>query len=121
MSTIKANDIQNASGGIPTVKGQRLIPTAWVNFNQSTNVINDSENVSSLTDISVGQTNVNFTVAMNDALYASVVMGVPSVNHLHNHTYCYPNTTTYIRAVHYENNAPADTVRLNVVVLGGQA
>jgi len=120
MSTIKANDIQNTSGGIPTVKGQDLIPKAWVNFSQSTNTIRDSENISSLTDIAAGNTNVNFTIAMNDALYATAVMGVPSVVHLHNHTYCWLNTTTYIRAVHWENNAAVDTVALNVVVLGGQ-
>jgi len=75
MSTIKANDIQNASGGIPTVKGQRLIPTAWVNFNGTGTVaIRDSENVSSITDYDVGVYNINYTTAMantNYAVYAS--------------------------------------------------
>ena len=73
MSTVKANDIQNATGGIPTVKGQRLIPTAWVNFNgTSTVAIRDSENVSSITDNSVGRYSVNFLVTMDDANYSAV-------------------------------------------------
>ena len=121
MSTIKANDIQNASGGIPTVKGQRLIPTAWVNFNQSTNVINDSENISSLTDVSVGKTDVNFTSAMNDALYASVVMAIPTVSFSHNVTYCNIATTSSVRVTHYENSSATDTSLINIVILGGQA
>ena len=121
MSTIKANDIQNASGGIPTVKGQRLIPTAWIHFNQSTNVINDSESISSLTDNGTGKTYVNFTSTQNNAFYASVVMGVPTVNHLHQVTYCHPNTTTYVRVVHYENNAATDSNVIHIVILGGQA
>ena len=73
MSTIKANDIQNASGGIPTVKGQRLIPTAWVNFNGTGTVaIRDSENVSSITDGGAGDYTVNFTTAMSNTNYSQV-------------------------------------------------
>jgi len=73
MSTIKANDLQNASGGIPTVKGQRLIPTAWVNFNGTGTVaIRDSENVSSLVDNGVGLYNVNFAVDMSSTDYCAV-------------------------------------------------
>ena len=75
MSTIKANDIQNASGGIPTVKGQRLIPTAWVNFNGTGTVaIRDSENVSSISDNGTGDYTVNFGTAMANNSY-NVVCG----------------------------------------------
>ena len=71
MSTIKANDIQNASGGIPTVKSQQLIPTAWVNFNGTGTVaIRDSEGVSSITDSATGIYLVNFATAMANANYA---------------------------------------------------
>jgi len=65
MSLIKANDLQNASGGIPTVKGQKLIPTAWVNFDGTGTVaIRDSENVSSITDNGTGDYTVSFATAM---------------------------------------------------------
>ena len=72
MSTIKANDIQNASGGIPTVKGQRLIPTAWVNFNGITNAVRDSENVSSITDNSTGYYTINLSSPMLNGGYSVV-------------------------------------------------
>ena len=73
MSTIKANDIQNASGGIPTVKGQKLIPTAWVNFNGTGVVaIRDSEGVSSIGDVATGKYTINFATAMANSDYTVV-------------------------------------------------
>ena len=74
MSTIKANDIQNASGGIPTVKGQRLICTAWVRLNGTgTIAISDSENVSSITDLATGYYRATFVTAMATTNYCATV------------------------------------------------
>lgn len=73
MSTIKANDITNVTGGIPTVKSQQLIPTAWVNFNGTGTVaIRDSENISSLVDVSTGKYTINFTTNMANVNYAAI-------------------------------------------------
>ena len=72
MSTVKANDLTNVTGGIPTVKSQQLIPTAWVNFNGTGTVaIRDSEGVSSISDSGVGNFYVNFTTAMSNTNYIS--------------------------------------------------
>jgi len=72
MSLIKANDIQNASGGIPTVKSQQLIPTAWVVFNGTGTVaVIGSENVSSITDNAVGRYTVNFSTAFANTNYCA--------------------------------------------------
>jgi hypothetical protein len=72
MSTISANDLQNTSGGIPTVKGQRLIPTAWVNFDGTGTVaIRDSENVSSIVDVAVGRYTINFSTAMTNQNFSA--------------------------------------------------
>ena len=55
MSTVKANDLTNVTGGIPTVKSQQLIPTAWVSFNGTGTVaIKGAENVSSISDLGTG-------------------------------------------------------------------
>ena len=76
MSQIKANDLTNVTGGIPTVKSQQLIPTAWVNFNGTGTVaIRDSEGVSSITDSSSGRYIVNFAAALANANYSAVVSG----------------------------------------------
>jgi hypothetical protein len=124
MSTIKANDIQNASGGIPTVKGQRLIPTAWVNFNGTgTIAIRDSEGVSSLTDNGTGNYTVTFTSAMANTNYVALTgagqvgsasgngasVNTPTVNSLN-----YYSTLT-------GSQAATDKDWCNVTIMGGQA
>jgi hypothetical protein len=122
MSLIKANDIQNASGGIPTVKGQQLIPTAWVNFNGTGTVaIRDSENVSSIADNSTGDYSVNFISSLANTTYC--VLGVNTSTESNNAT-CMPSSysTSNIR-VNSRNGSGGlmDGSVLNVTVLGGQA
>jgi len=127
MSTIKANDIQNASGGIPTVKGQKLIPTAWVNFNGTGTVaIRDSENVSSITDNGAGLYTINFATAMANTNYCTTVS-----------SYGYPtNVDLYIAVLgtqsvnsiglgtksHWAANfANYDLATVTATVMGGQS
>ena len=70
MSLIKANNITNVTGGIPTVKSQQLIPTAWVNFNGTGTVaIAGSEGVSSITDNGAGSYWINFSTTMANTNY----------------------------------------------------
>jgi hypothetical protein len=119
MSTIKANDIQNASGGIPTVKGQQLIPTAWVNFNGAATVaIRDSENVSSITDGGVGIFTVNFATAAANANYSVVVAGSESIFNKSIGSLTTAGFITYVR-----NDAATwnDAALLTAIVMGGQA
>ena len=122
MSTIKANDIQNASGGIPTVKGQRLIPTAWVNFNGTGTVaIRDSENVSSITDSATGNYYVNFTTAMANTNYAATATSQRAVSWLDGGVDASNFTTTNFRLDNVENSTAVDTPTFGVQVMGGQA
>lgn len=74
MSTLRVDAIQNSTGGdLITAKG---MARAWVNFNGTGTVaIRASLNVSSITDNGVGDYTVNFTSAMADASY-STVLGV---------------------------------------------
>ena len=74
--SLSANDSNiktalNASGD-PGIYACR----AWVNFNgTSTVAIRGSGNVSSITDNGTGDYTINFTTAMSDANYSSVVSG----------------------------------------------
>ena len=87
MSTVKANDLMKVDGGIPTVKSQQLIPTAWVNFNgTSTVAIRDSENVSSITDSGTGNYRVNFSTNMANANYC-ITTAVQEATALNNGAY----------------------------------
>jgi len=128
MSTVKANDLTNVTGGIPTVKSQQLIPTAWVNFNgQNTVAIRDSENVSSITDSGVGQYYVNFGTATANANYAmlhgrdgnSDSSNTFTTQYYFNgadlaSTSKFPVCTKFNGAVH-------DSGNISVLVMGGQA
>lgn len=132
MSTVKANDLQNTSGGIPTVKGQNLIPTAWVNFNGTGTVaIRDSENVSSITDNAAGDYTLNFATAMSNANYAiagaslnggTTQRGSNGVSFKANST---PTTTSVRVEQRYGSSSTQDgglnDVTYNtVIVIGGQ-
>ena len=73
VATIKSNSsaapvFQNTSG---TEKGQLV--KAWCNFDQTDNSIRGSFNVSSLTDLAVGQTEVNYTNNMSNTNYCGVM------------------------------------------------
>jgi hypothetical protein len=123
MSTIKANDIQNASGGIPTVKGQKLIPTAWVSFNGTGTVaIRDSENVSSITDEATGRYVINFTTTMADVDYCVTTNGGRSNGqYLATYEGVSWRTTGWVEVRAYDHSAVlTDCDTVEVVILGGQ-
>lgn len=98
MSTIKVDAIQNTSGvEVYTAK-------AWVNFNGTTNAINGSANVSSITDNGSGDQTTNYSSALLSANYSVTTgtQGSTSGNHPATacSTYEYaPPTTTAVRVV----------------------
>ena len=119
MSLIKANDLTNVTGGIPTVKGQQLIPTAWVNFNGTGTVaIRDSENVSSITDGGVGVYTINFTAAMANSNYSATFSGGES---RYNKTVDGLTTTKFDGFVRQDSGTFTDATYLTGIILGGQA
>ena len=122
MSTVKANDITNVTGGIPTVKSQQLIPTAWVNFNGTGTVaIRDSEGVSSITDNGTGDYIGNFAVAMANTNYCVTSANTNSES---NNATLMPVTyaTSSIRVSSRNGSGSSmDGSVLNVTVMGGQS
>jgi|TARA_R110000822_G_scaffold196662_1_gene334607 hypothetical protein len=76
MSTISANTFL-AADGTPTTEpsipalDQRMAK-AWIVYDSLTNTINDSYNVSSVSDGGAGVQTVNFTTAMSNASYTTV-------------------------------------------------
>jgi hypothetical protein len=68
--------LNNDTGVLATQNGMTGIAKAWVNFNGTGTVaIRDSFNVSSITDNGTGDYTVNFTTAMPNANYSTVVSG----------------------------------------------
>ena len=125
MSLIKANDITNVTGGIPTVKSQQLIPTAWASFQASGTVaIQDSEGVSSITDSGTGLYKPNFTTTMANTNYAMAVT-TSSTSGAHNDNTCiaYSRSTSQftIIVLRASTGSTTDANQVYFVVMGGQS
>jgi len=75
MSTLKVNTIQDASGGNGTTASQIASGRirAWVEFNGVTDSINQSFNISSITDEGTSEYDINFSTPFSNADY--VVFG----------------------------------------------
>lgn len=98
MSTIKVDTIQNTSGV------QQYLAKAWVNFDGTSNAINGSGNVSSITDNGTGDQTAGYSSAMPDANYSVTTgtQGIGSGGHPVTvcSTYEYaPPTTSQVRFV----------------------
>ena len=122
MSTVKANDLTNVTGGIPTVKSQQLIPTAWVNFDGvGTIAIRGSENISSLTDQGTGNYIINFTNNMANSLYC-MATGIDEGQDTGAMLAVDSRAVGSFRALTRNNAATlSDQSYINVIILGGQA
>jgi len=119
MSQIKANDITNVTGGIPTVKSQHLIPTAWVSFNgENTVAIKDSEGVSSITDLNVGYYRVVFTATMPNTNYATLFTGGSTT---FNSSAASLTTAGFDVFIRRDDASWADSAFCSALVMGGQA
>ena len=125
MSQIKVNDITNASGGIPTVKSQQLIPTAWASFQGSGTVaIQDSEGVSSITDSGTGLFRPNFTATMANTNYAMAVTTSSTAGSSNDNTcIAYSRSTSQftIITLRASTGSTTDCNQVYFVVMGGQS
>ena len=77
--TITATTIQNDTSSPPAFRNNTVeigrLCRAWVNYNGVAQTVTGSFNVSSVTYNSTGIYTVNFTTAMPNALYATLVSG----------------------------------------------
>ena len=72
MSTIKVTNIQ--ATGETASRAVSGVAAAWLDFNHSTNTVDDSVNISSVTDDSTGKYVQNFSNNMASANYSMVGM-----------------------------------------------
>jgi len=73
MSTLKADTIQNTSGGAVTLTNQSAAKQWWNVDNSPSTVLLDSFNVSSMTDISTGTLGPSFVNNMSGVSYSVAV------------------------------------------------
>ena len=120
MSTLKADTIQNTSGGAVTLTKQSAAK-AWVNFNGTgTPSIRNSLNTSSLTDVATARYETNFSSSFNAADYAQVGgvgnAGFGTSTHLSTRGYTTTPTTSLSGVATYYNQSATTNVQENTYV-----
>lgn len=132
MSTLKADTIQNTSGGAVTLTKQHAAK-AWVNYNNSGTVAaRDSFNISSLTDNATGDTSSSYTNSFSNVNYATAStcsLSDGSATNLGNlglispTRNAYGQTTGDVRMNHIYNSASSNTglfdTQLNTIIFAG--
>ena len=94
MSTLKVNNIKDASGGTSNLKIDGAAK-AWVNFNGTGTVaIRDDLNVSSITDNGSGDYTINFATAMANANYVVCANASLGANTQWNSVYIHAQTSS---------------------------
>ncbi|ADD94772.1 hypothetical protein [uncultured phage MedDCM-OCT-S09-C399] len=125
MSTLKVATIQDTSGNNSSTPNQvaQGRAKAWVNFDGTGTVsIDDSFNVSSITDNSTGNYTINFTNAMSNAEYA-VAGSVETTNATSVVVTTFgtsgnSRTTSGVRIAASFSNTIVDAVECSVIVFG---
>jgi len=108
----------NASAAIADSKLTGTTCKAWVNFNGTGTVaIRASYNVSSITDVGVGEYKVNLTTSMPDANYAALLTMQPTASNNGSDTFV-DNTSTasIVSLIHYEDGTRRDSNLVSVAI-----
>ena len=104
MSTITVSNIQ--ATGETASRAVSGVAAAWNSTNASGTAINDSMNISSLTDIGVGTQDHNVSSAFANAFYTAQF----SVAANYNQQWVDPTNTGYWRTNNYNGSSYQDTV-----------
>jgi hypothetical protein len=111
--TLGTSVLETPVGGAPSYTCR-----AWVNFDGTTTTptIRASGNVSSVTKLSTGSYQVDFSTNLPDANFASVFGASNTVSNLSFGTKENGRLSSHIRVQHFEDNTVVDTVSIHVSV-----
>ena len=111
-----------SEGGAVTTSVQQGLCKSWFKFNQDTPAINDSFNISTITDNSTGNHNGNFTNNMSNVNYANTAMKQAELTNADCAEYTSgSNSTSAVNRIDVENNAFRDAGNTNTLTFGDLA
>ena len=111
MSTLKADTIQNTSGGAATLTKQQAAKV-WANYAGTGTTFRDSFNCSSATDHSTGNYTITYSSALSDTNYATSEAHEYAFDGVSNATFAgvdsmttttYRQTFTAVGGTHYDH------------------
>ena len=122
----KIGDGSTAWTSLEYAASTKQLCKAWVNFDGTSGsgvgssdiTIRDSYNVTSVTDLGIGQYRITFTNAMNDANYSAVGSKKDAVTVLDGHLNIYAVTSGYLDVRAIENATEADSAIVTIQVFG---
>ena len=123
MSTIRANTLLHSDGSTTTEPSipalDQRMAKAWVNyFSAGTVTIRSSYNVSSLTDIGIGTTTINFTTSLTNTTYVGVVSSSNTNTDVGNADYMTTRTVSSCNVNTNEGGTLRDSSDVNAIVFG---
>jgi hypothetical protein len=122
LSEIRATTISDAAGTGPITLTGQSAAKAWVNFNQAgTDTINNSFNVSSLTDSGTGLTYINFSSAMAYAGFSLSHSTIVDSNYVNAEVTNYPITASQAYFISVENGFGYDKTYASCIAHGDLA
>ena len=127
--TIGSTPVVSASANSMTIRGegsnqtsiQQGLAKMWLHYNHDTPAVQDSFNVTSVTDVTTGNFDPQYTNSMNSSNYAVFRMGQAEATNADCTQYCYNKATGSVRCVNVENNAGRDLANTDAGVFGDLA
>ena len=120
MSELRANTITHSNGTSPVTLTKQFAARQWIKYGTG-HTINDSFQVSSLTDQQTGVGRVTFTNAMSNADYAFGNNSQAASTNTGKSIACANPTTALYDIETYESDAVADSNRVSAVTFGDLA
>ena len=117
-----AGDITiTGEGGSATMQLQQGVAKQWHYFNHATTTVNDSFNVSSITDVTTGQYDPQATNSMNSTNYSIFAHAQAEANNASFAYYGYSRATGSHRRFNYDNGAGRDEQFTDGALIGDLA
>jgi len=114
MSTIKANTLLHSDGSTTTQPSipalDKRMAKAWVNLDMATGTIQESYNISSVTDASVGKFTINMSYTFANANYVVIGTASGAGSGVTSDTSYHLNTTTSFQTLVKTNQVYIDRV-----------
>ena len=120
-SVLNVDTIADKAGTGPVALTKQHAAKMWLHFNHDTPAIQDSFNVSSVTDVTTGSFDPQYTNSMNSSSYAVFRMGQAELSNADCTQYCFNKATGSMRCYNGENNAARDLANTDAGLFGDLA
>ena len=121
LTNLTKGTVVGSEGGSATTNLAQGLAKMWLHYNHDTPAALDSFNVTSVTDVTTGSFDPQYTNSMNSSNYAVFRMGQAELSNADCTQYCFNKATGSVRCYNGENNAARDLANTDAGVFGDLA